>query len=63
MRGSGAAIQLGGGGQRMEDWGAKTVTTTTTTFDFDDKRSVGEQLVGFLQAALGSPEALPGPLD
>jgi hypothetical protein len=47
----------------MEDWGAKTVTTTTTTFEFDDKRSVEEQVVGLLQVALGSPEALPGPLD
>ena len=32
MRGSGAAIQLGGRGQTMGGWGAKTGTTTTSVW-------------------------------
>ena len=32
MRGNGAAIQLGGRGQTMGDWGAKTGTTTTSVW-------------------------------
>jgi hypothetical protein len=36
MRGSDAAIRLGGRGQTMEDQEAKTVTTTTSVYEMVD---------------------------
>lgn len=48
MIGSDAAIQLGGVGQTMEDWGAKMMTTTTSVWI--DKRSLEERFAALLQA-------------
>lgn len=45
----------------MEDWGARTVTTTTSFWD--DKRRLEEQLVDLLEAALRSLESLAGSCD